>query len=259
MENLFDPGIYDTVVAAMAVLAVVVFIALQRVEAAYGMTYSRRWGPSVGNKTGWIVMESPAFIVMALLWVSSPRAGWPAQCVMASLFMIHYFRRSFIFPLLMRGHNRMPWAIVLSGATFNVVNAYMLGGWLFHVSPPGTYDAAWLRSPLFLLGLAVFIAGMAVNIHSDRVIRNLRPKGDNGHYIPRKGLFRYVTGASYFGEFVEWTGYAILTWSLPGAVFALWTFANLAPRAKALHARYVQRFGKEYSSLNRHYIIPFIY
>lgn len=259
MEDIFNPEIFDTVTAAMAVLAVVVFIALHRVEAAYGMTYSRKWGPSVGNRAGWVVMEAPAFICMALIWLSSPRYAEAAPCVMALLFEIHYFQRTFIFPALMRGKSRMPMAIVAMGMVFNTINAYMIGGWLFYVAPDGRYTVGWLLSPLFLLGCLVFFTGMAINMHSDHVIRNLRKPGDTRHYIPRKGLYRYVTGANYFGEFTEWTGFAILTWSVPGAVFALWTFANLAPRARSLHRRYSAEFGDEFTSLRLRYIIPFIY
>lgn len=90
-------------------------------------------------------------------------------------------------------------------------------------------------------------------------MRNLRRPGDTRHYIPRGGMYRFVTSANYFGEFTEWAGFAILTWSVAGAVFALWTFANLAPRAMQIHRRYLSEFGDEYRSLNRRYIIPFIY
>lgn len=159
----------------------------------------------------------------------------------------------------MRGNSRMPLAIVLMGMTFNVVNAYLIGAWLFYVSPAERYSASWLASPLFLLGIVVFIAGMAINMHSDNVIRHLRKPGDTRHYIPRGGMFRFVTSANYLGEFVEWTGYAILTWSLGGLIFALWTFANLAPRARRIHERYLKEFGKEYSCLGRRYILPFLY
>ena len=36
------------------------------------------------------------------------------QFVFACLFLLHYFQRSFVFPLLMRGKSRMPVAIVNS-------------------------------------------------------------------------------------------------------------------------------------------------
>lgn len=259
MSFLFNPEVFWWVTAVMAAMAVVVFLALQKFEAAYGMTSAPGWGPTLPNKTGWILMELPAFAVMALIWATSPRAPQAAPCVMASLFQLHYFQRTFIFPLLMRGSSRMPWAITLMGMVFNTVNAYMIGAWLFHIAPSDAYPPSWLLSPCFLVGTAVFLAGMAVNWHSDHVIRCLRRPGDTAHHIPRKGLYRYVTGANYFGELTEWIGFAVLTWSVPGAVFALWTFANLAPRAKASHKRYVARFGREYTSLRRRYIIPFIY
>ena len=143
--------------------------------------------------------------------------------------------------------------------TFNVINAYMIGGWLFHVASPAYYPVSWLWSPLFILGVVVFIIGMVINLQSDHIIRHLRKPGDSSHYIPMNGLYRYVTAANYFGEFTEWVGFAILTWSIPGVVFAMWTFANLAPRARALHARYTEEFGDKYKALDRKFIIPFVY
>lgn len=243
----------------MLALAVVVFFALQRLEAPYGMTYSRKWGPSLPNKLGWILMEWPVFFGMVLLWVLSPRRGEPALIVMASIFLAHYFQRCFIFPFCIRGKNRMSLVIVASGFFFNLINAYMIGGWLFYVSPVSRYGVDWLTSPLFILGTVIFIAGMTINIKSDGIIRNLRTPGDTRHYIPRGGMFEYVTGANYFGELTEWFGYAILTWSLGAFAFFVWTFANLAPRARTVHGRYIKEFGDDYSSLNRKYIIPFIY
>ena len=243
----------------MAVLAVVVFIALHRVTAGYGMMYAKKWGPAVSNRLGWLIMELPAPACMAVLWALSPRGGEPAPCVMASFFCLHYFQRTFIFPFLIRGKSKMPWAIILMGMIFNAINAYMIGGWLFYLAPADLYTPSWLLSPLFFLGAIIFFTGMGINLYSDHVIRDLRKPGDTKHYIPMKGLYRYVASANYFGETVEWIGFAILTWSVAGAVFVLWTFANLAPRARSIHARYCNEFGDKYRSLNRKYIIPFLY
>ena len=78
-----------------------------------------------------------------------------------------------------------------------------------------------------VIGGAMFLAGMAVNLHSDHIIRNLRRPGDTRHYIPRGGMFRYVSSANYFGEL--------------------------------LYKRYAQEFGEEFTALKRKKIIPFIY
>lgn len=259
VKGLFDPVFYDIVTGTMAVLAVVVFIALHRINAGYGMMYTKQWGPTVNNRLGWFVMEFPALACMAVIWALSPNGGMAAPCVMGALFSIHYVQRTFIFPFLIRGKSRMPWVIILLGMTFNVINAYMIGGWLFHEAGGDRYPASWLLSPLFIFGTVVFFIGMLINIQSDHIIRNLRSPGDTRHYIPMKGLYRYVASANYLGEFTEWVGFAILTWSVPGAIFALWTFANLAPRARAIHSRYCSEFGDDYRSLGRKFIIPFIY
>lgn len=259
MNVIFTPDFYYAVLGVMAVLAVIVFIALQRLNAPYGINYSSSWGPSMPNRPGWIVMEAPAFFAMLLLWLTSPRAAQTAPAVMASLYLLHYFQRSFIFPLLIKGRNKMPWAIILMGLVFNVVNAYLLGAWLFYIAPPDMYSPSWLASPLFILGTLIFLCGMWINLRSDYIIRHLRKPGDSGHYIPRGGMFRYVSCANYLGELTEWVGFAILSWSAAGLVFALWTFANLGPRARSVHKRYLGEFGDEYKLLRRKAIIPFLY
>ena len=96
-----------------------------------------------------------------------------------------------------------------------------------------------------------------INTQSDHIVRHLRKPGDTNHYLPKKGLFKYVTSANYFGEIVEWCGFAILTWSASGAVFAWWTFANLVPRANTIYHKYKAMFGNELE--NRKRVIPFIY
>jgi 3-oxo-5-alpha-steroid 4-dehydrogenase 1 len=196
---------------------------------------------------------------MLLRWWLSDRREDGIRLVFLLLFELHYFHRAFVFPWLMRGRSKMPLSIIGTAVLFNTLNAYMQGGWLFYVSPVDYYSADWLTSVPFLVGTALFLLGMGVNIHSDRIIRNLRKPGDTAHYLPRGGMFRWVTSANYFGELVEWTGFAILTWSVSGAVFALWTFANLAPRAARIYNGYRQEFPEQLDTRTTKRIIPFIF
>lgn len=256
---------YYIILTSMAVMAVIVFVALFYFKAGYGYLSTSKWGPKISNKAAWVIMEAPAFIFLLYQTISFAASGVETGnnrtvlYIMAGLFLLHYFQRSFIFPFLMRGKSKMPVAIMLMGLTFNTLNAYLIGGWLYGQAPAGMYGTHWLWSPQFIIGAVVFFTGMAINLHSDHVIRNLRKPGDTKHYIPRKGLYKYVTSANYFGEFTEWVGYAILTWSPAGLLFAAWTFANLAPRAKSLTAKYEEEFGEEYKSLKKKHIIPFIW
>lgn len=249
---------FDILLIVMTLLGLVVFVALHFFEAGYGYLFDRRYGPPVPNKIGWIAMEAPVFVAMCALWIASDRTWEAAPLALFALFQLHYLQRAFIFPLLMRGKSRMPLGIVAMGAAFNLVNALMQGGWIFFIAP-ADYYADWFVRPCIYVGGALFLAGMAVNLHSDRIIRHLRRPGDTRHYIPRGGMFRYVSSANYFGELTEWIGFAVASWSWAGAVFAWWTFANLAPRAASLYRRYEKEFGEEFTRLGRKKIIPFIY
>ena len=243
----------------MASIALVVYVSLFFVDAGYGKFYNPKWGPAVNNKLGWVLMESPVFVAMLLLWLFSDRRGDLVRLAFLFLFELHYIQRSFVFPFRMRGDSVMPLSIVLMGVTFNVANALMQGGWIYYISPADYYPSDWLTDPRFIGGFLVFIIGMYINIQSDDIIRNLRKEGDSNHYLPKGGMFRYVTSANYFGEFVEWVGFAILTWSWAGAVFAWWTFANLAPRAHRIYDAYREEFGDELDTKKTKRFIPFVW
>lgn len=250
---------YNSFLAVMAIIALVVFVALYFVEAGYGYLFNPKFGCPVPNKLGWVLMESPVFIAMALLWWMSDYSMQTAPLALFILFELHYFQRSFIFPFLMRGKSKMPIGIMLMGIVFNTLNAVMQGGWIFYYASSMGYYDDWMTKPYFYIGAVIFFFGMITNIHSDYIIRHLRKPGDTKHYIPRGGMFRYVSSANYFGELMEWVGFAIASWSWAGVVFAWWTFANLAPRAASLYRRYERDFGEEFSRLGRKRIIPFIY
>ena len=243
----------------MAAIAVIVFVSLFFVDAGYGKFYQPKWGPAIDNHLGWFLMEAPVFVAMLLLWWLSDRRWDPVRLCFLFLFELHYFHRAFIFPLQLRGHSKMPLSIILMGVIFNTLNAFMQGGWIFYFSPADYYPQSWMSSAPFLLGIFLFLYGMIVNIQSDSIIRHLRKPGDTAHYLPQGGMFRFVTSANYFGEFVEWTGFAILTWSWAGAVFALWTFANLAPRASRIYDMYQQEFPDQLDTHKTKRMIPFIY
>lgn len=243
----------------MACIAAAVYVSLFFVNAGYGKFYDKKWGLAVNNKLGWVLMEAPVFIAMLVLWLCSDRRGDLVRLAFLFLFELHYFQRSFVFPFRLRGNSVMPLSIIVMGVTFNVLNALMQGGWIFYISPLDYYGNDWLTNPKFITGFLIFIIGMYINIQSDDIIRNLRKDGDTRHYLPKEGMFRYVTSANYFGEFIEWMGFAVLTWSWAGAVFAWWTFANLAPRAHRIYDAYKKEFGDELDTKRTKRFIPFIW
>ena len=253
-ESFFNGLIY-----AMLGLAVVVFISLYFVTAGYGQFRTRQWGWSLNNKVAWMLMEVPVFLVMLGIWWGSPLKWNLPQLVLFGLFELHYFQRSLVFPWLLKGQSRMPVVIVLMGVLFNVINGFLQGGGLYLFPNPDFQEgASYLLRWNAIAGILLFIVGMAINLHSDHLIRHLRKPGDTRHYLPQKGMYRYVTSANYLGEILEWVGFALATATLAAWVFPIWTAANLVPRAHAIYNRYKEEFGKE-ALADKKRIIPFIY
>jgi 3-oxo-5-alpha-steroid 4-dehydrogenase 1 len=243
----------------MIAIAIIVFVTLFFIDAGYGIFISSKWGYTIPNKLGWLLMEAPVVILLLLFWVFSDRKMMFTPLIFLLFLQIHYIHRAFIFPFLLKGRSKMPLGIMFMGFFFNIANAFMQGYWIFYYSPQEMYGIEWLQTPAFIIGTCLFFTGLVINMDSDKRIRNLRKNGDNKHYLPQGGMYNYVTSANYFGEFIEWTGFAIATWSIPGLVFAIWTFANLVPRANAIYKKYNQTFADEMQGKNLKRIFPFVY
>ncbi len=253
----------------MFLVGLVVFISLYFVDAGYGKMRSDKWGPSMNNKVGWFLMECPVFFVVLYEYFKSlPMYGGVTMnapyWVFFLIFEFHYFQRSFVFPFLLKGKSKMPFAIMLMSVVWNLINGYIQGYFLFHIAPNDPtyshlYTTAWLTDPRFIIGTLVFFTGWIINMHSDHVIRHLREPGDTNHYLPKKGLYKYVTSANYLGEITEWLGFAILTWSLAGLLFFWFSCCNLIPRANSIYHKYEEEFPNEFDRKKLKRIIPFIY
>jgi 3-oxo-5-alpha-steroid 4-dehydrogenase 1 len=235
-------------------LAAVTFAALSAVTAPYGRHFRGGWGPSIPARVGWILMESvPVFVFLAIYRRGEDR-GELVPLVLLSMWQLHYAHRAFVYPFRMRSRGkRMPLLIFLLAVLFNVLNAYVNARWLSHFAH---YTRDWLADPRFLAGAALFGIGMAINLHSDAVLFRLRRPGESGYRIPQGGLYRWVSSPNYLGEIVEWLGWAMATWSLAGLAFAVYTAANLVPRAIVHHRWYRDTFA-EYPA-GRKAIVPFL-
>lgn len=249
-----ERALFDLTLGALAGLAVVTFGVLLLVVAPYGRHGRRGFGPLVGGTAGWVGMESAAAVVFAVAFLVAAAPRGPVPWVAAALWEAHYAYRAFVYPFRRKRPGALPVLIVAAGIVFNVVNGYLNGRWLSRLAPP--YPAGWLGGPRFLGGLALFVLGLAVNLHSDQVLLDLRARGERGYAVPQRGLHRWVASPNYLGELVEWIGFAILTASPAAAVFALWTAANLVPRALA-NLRWYRRTFPDYPR-RRRALVPFV-
>lgn len=232
-------------------------------RAAYGryaaQSSARYYGPTISPKLAWVFQESWSFLVPLALALTRGKAACLASApnlACLGMYMGHYAYRAFVFPLRMRGGKPMPVGICLLAAAFCVFNGWVQGA-LWTSVRVRTLDEPRERA-VFAAGAALWAVGLAINYHSDGVLRELRRPGETGYKIPRGGAFELVSGANYFGEIVEWCGYALASGGELGAVaFAFFTFANTAPRAHHHHLWYRAKFD-DYPP-RRRAVIPFVW
>ncbi|MGD9346527.1 MAG: 3-oxo-5-alpha-steroid 4-dehydrogenase [Candidatus Aminicenantes bacterium] len=211
----------------------------------------------MSNRMGWLWMEAPASVLFFLYFLMGVRKTEIVPILFLVLWQSHYLYRAFFYPFTLPKKRSMPSTVVFFAVMFNILNTYIQGRWIFTFSPDTAYTADWITDPRFLVGVVMFYLGAAFNRHADGRLRILRKSGGPEYAIPQKGLFRWISCPNYFGEIIQWFGWAIAVWALPGLVFALWTVANLLPRARSHHLWYKNNFA-DYPR-ERKALVPFIY
>ena len=231
-------------------VALLTFVLLQFVTAPYGRHIQKGWGITVSNKTGWIFMELPSFLLMSLPLAFAHASNY--AIFLNTLWIIHYFNRTWIFPFRIRTKGkRMPLIIVASAIFFNFINAGLNASYFgFLENYPDGYFYQWP----FYVGITLFIVGFIINQISDSVLINLRKPGETNYRIPKGFLFKYISCPNHFSEMIQWLGFAIMANNLAAWSFFIWTCANLIPRAIKHHKWYKSHF-KEYPK-NRRALIP---
>lgn len=235
------------------VFAAITLVAVSLINAPYGRYQRPGWGPTMSARLGWVIMESPAVLVFAAIFLLGARTDQIMAWVLFGLWQIHYLNRTFVFPfrLAIRG-KQVPVLIVAMAIVFNLLNAWVNAGWIGWF---GDYPDQWVTDPRFLLGTMLFFLGMAINRWADSKLIALRRAGD-GYQVPQGGLYHWVCCPNYLGEILIWLGWAVATWSWAGLAFAVYTIANLAPRALA-HRRWYRETFPDFPA-DRKALIPHV-
>jgi steroid 5-alpha-reductase/3-oxo-5-alpha-steroid 4-dehydrogenase 1 len=178
-------------------------------------------------------MELPALLMMFGCLIFSEVQSSTGYLLM-TLYALHYVHRSLVFPFRIRTTGRqMPLLIVGSAVAFNMINASLLGA--------GLSGQEEFNPVPVLAGLTLFVIGEGLNLWSDRKLILLR-RHATGYFIPSGGLYNLVSCPNYLGEILAWIGFALASQNLAGISFAVWTIANLVPRALSHHRWYRQSF-----------------
>ncbi len=222
--------------------------------APYGRHIEKGWGAEISARSGWVLMESPAFYLMLIFFLIAGNFSNIAHITLTSLFCFHYFNRSFLWPLRSESKKKkIPLSVVFSAFFFNLINVFFQGTYIFILS---SYSDDWVFSIPFFVGISLFLIGFLINFLSDEIIIKQKKEINEGYFIPQGFLYKKITCPNYFGELIEWLGWAVMTYSSAGFVFFLWTLFNLLPRAISNH-KWNNKNIKNYPK-DRKAIIPYI-
>jgi 3-oxo-5-alpha-steroid 4-dehydrogenase 1 len=248
MTELYKISIY-----LIFIFAAIVFVLLFFVSAPYGKFLRKGWGKAVKSKWAWMIMEFPSPALMVFFYLTSANKSVP-QLVFLICWMLHYLHRTFIYPFTQSGREKpYPFLLVSMAFIFNCLNGFVNGYGLFHLT---MYSFSWIMIWQFWAGILLFITGFLINKTADEKLRKMRKDSPQVYVMPKGWLFNYISSPHYFGEIIEWAGFAVMTWSLPGLAFSVFTFANLFPRAVSSHKWYRANFS-DYPK-NRKAVIPFL-
>ena len=252
---MMEKTTFDLLVLCWIFLGCLIFPILLFVTAPYGRYTTRKWGKAISNRAGWILMEVPALLVFLYVVVTGKADKNAVVWIIVLLFTLHYTNRSLIYPFRIKTRGKkMPLLIVILAITFNTVNSYINGyylGTLQHM-----YNITWWTDARFIVGIFLFVTGMILNVAADEKLIQLRKSNSNGYQIPYGSMFKKISCPNFFGEIVEWLGFAVLCWSLPALSFFVWTLCNLVPRALDHHRWYKKQFA-DYPA-NRKAVFPYL-
>ncbi|PRP86954.1 putative steroid reductase DET2 [Planoprotostelium fungivorum] len=264
-------------------LALIVTVVLQFITAGYGRhsqpgrfkVKGQCWVIlniiQMNNRLTWLLMEIPSpTLILYFMVTSEPDHRDVARLLFGGLWLIHYFQRCFIFPFRIPSNNQtMDLLICTCAFGFNLCNGYVVGRWMFIISPAQDYSFSTLQTLSFFIGIIMFVYGFASNIICDGMLVDLKKKISSGkkegeqvdpsgrYAVPRGYLFDYVAAPNYFSEIVEWTGYYIMTQNYFTLSFLVWNLANLVPRART-HLKWYQTTFPKYPK-ERKAVFPFLY
>jgi 3-oxo-5-alpha-steroid 4-dehydrogenase 1 len=248
--------LYAWAMAYVAAFGALSFPALLLISAPYGRHHRPGWGPAIHARLGWVLMEAPSPLGFALVFLRFWNGASVVPVLLAFLWQAHYVYRAFVYPFRMRGAGKTkPLLTTVLAVAFNCCNGPMNAFAITALAPHLTN--AWLRDPRFLAGVALYALGSFWNHQSDAILRGLRKPGETGYRVPHGGLYRFISAPNYFGEVVEWLGFALAAFTPAAAIFAAFTAANLLPRGVSHHRWYRERFP-DYPK-ERRAVIPFVW
>ena len=210
-----------------------------------------------------ILSDFPTGCVLSLIvfiFVPSLSPRSPPSIAMIAFWQLHYVQRGLMHPLCMRYSARTtPLSICAGGFLANAVFAPAVA---LHLALTDYPSPTYFYDPRFVLGTLLFLIGYAINRWADWRLRSLRTassatptpttagtidatggsKQPSRYFVPRGGLFEWICCPGYFGELLEWCGFALLSSSVVGVLWVAFAMSTFLPRSRDTRRWYASHF-----------------
>jgi steroid 5-alpha reductase family enzyme len=138
----------------------------------------------------------------------------------------------------------VPWALQALWVVVTVMPALVLSS--------SSSSSSGARSPFFVVGIAVWLVGFAIEVVADRQKDRFRLAGRQGGFIDT-GLWRWSRHPNYFGEILLWTGlfvagvdvYQGAQWAVVSSPLLVTLLLTSISGIPMLEARADARFGAD--------------
>lgn len=255
-DNLLRFWIHVGLVSFGAILATVSFFLRMWKPLPYGRHSDENGAFTLPVRPAYMAMHLiPGVCVFTISYFTGLHFSSPLNITFYVIFLVHYLSRGIITPLAARYSEKkvsvwVPVQILLLNTYFHYINAEFIGS--------VDYCEDYFYDPRFIVGMVIFILGFIINRISDTQVIFLRKsRQDKSYLVPKGFLYNLISCPNYFGEGLEWFGWTVMTWSLAGLVWWLYTESIFIPRARHNHKWYHNQF-LNYPS-HRRALIPFIY
>lgn len=255
-DNLLRFWIHISLVSFGLVMAIISLFAQIWKPLPYGKHSAANGACDLPVRPAYMAMNLiPGFVIFTITYFTGLHFNSPINIALCVIFVFHYITRGLVTPLVSRYSESkvsiwVPMQILLINTFFHYVNAEFVGS--------VDYCQGYQYDPRFVVGAILFVTGFIVNRISDAQVIFLRKsRKDPSYLIPEGFLYRLVSSPHYFGEGLQWFGWAVMTWSLAGLVWWLYTESVFFPRSRHNYIWYRNQFIN-YPS-HRRALLPFIY
>jgi 3-oxo-5-alpha-steroid 4-dehydrogenase 1 len=208
-----DFEVYQYLIVIVLIMAPLTSISLVLSPISNEQYFSDGPGPVIKKDLAEVIYMMPFLLGFIVFYLQGESSTFLVPLILFSIW-ISYFSSKMLRPVFFKDHNKTKEVTlnnVLAGALLTTIISYLNSKW---ISDYGNYHLSWLSDWKFLLGVGLWGVALVLNFQARQ----------------------WTSPSQSWGDILFASGWALMTFSWVGGVFALYTMANLLPRTIRVNA-----------------------